>query len=215
MAFCRSLLAFASFTALVASLSACGDGGTSGSGGSGGSTSSTSTTTTSSLPEPDVHRSAAADCPSDRPAGSTGAGPDEGECTTDADCAAGANGRCIQDLGKPRACSYDECAADADCGGGSVCECRNPARHDANVCVHGNCRTDADCGEGGYCSPSAVTLDPFCTEGVPIGSVGYFCHAAEDECTNDDDCGGSGSFPACFFDVDKLHFACFEVLCVN
>jgi len=211
----RPLLALASLTALTTSLIACGGTSTSGSGGSGGSSSSTTSMTTTSLPEPKVHRAAASTCPDARPAGMTGAGPDEGECMTDADCATGTNGRCIQDLGKPRACSYDECTADADCGGSSVCECRNPAKHDANVCVHGNCVTDADCGEGGYCSPSAVTLDPFCTEGVPIGSVGYFCHSAEDECTNDDDCGGSGSFPACFFNVDKLHFACFEVLCVN
>ena len=55
-----------------------------------------------------------------------------------------------------------------------------PTAHDANVCVHGNCRLDQDCGPGGYCSPSAVTLDPFCTTGVPQGSVGYFCHTPED-----------------------------------
>ncbi len=96
-----------------------------------------------------------------------------------------------------------------------MCECRNPAKHDANVCVHGNCRTDADC-DGDYCSPSAVTLDPFCSLDVPIGSVGYFCHAAADECVDDSDCdGGMASFPGCFFNVDKAHFACFPVQCVN
>lgn len=213
MTSCR-LLSFAFAAVLATTLLACGDSGTSGSGGTGGS-SSTTTTTTTSLPVPKNHRAAAEACTADRPAGTTGAGPDEGECLADADCTAGTNGRCIQDLGKPRACSYDECATDDDCGGGSVCECRNPAKHDANVCVHGNCRTDADCGEGGYCSPSAVTLDPFCTEGVPIGSVGYFCHTAGDECTDDDECTSTSAFPGCFFDVDKMRFACFPVQCVN
>lgn len=192
-------------------LAACGETAPE-STGSGGST--TTTGSGGSGPVPANHRAAAAACTAARPPGSIGGGVD-GDCTTDAECTAGDNGRCVDELGKPAFCSYDACSVDADCGAGSVCECRNPAAHDANVCVHGNCQVDADCGEGGYCSPSAVTLDPFCTEGVPIGSVGYFCHSAGDECTDDAECPSSGTFPSCFFDVDKLHFACFEVLCVN
>ena len=218
MALQHPLLASLAPSLLVIALAACGDSG-SGSGGAGGSTGTggaggTSSTSTEQ-PVPKVHRATAETCTADRPAGTTGAGPDEGECMVDADCAAGTYGRCVQDLGKARACSYDECAADADCGGGSVCECRNPAKHDANVCVHGNCKTDADC-QGGYCSPSAVTLDPFCSLDVPIGSVGYFCHTSADECVDDVDCeGGTATFPSCFFDVDKAHFDCFPVQCVN
>lgn len=188
------------------------------SSGSGGSTS----TTTSSGGAggggagavPVNHRATAEACTAARPAGSVDSGI-PGDCASDADCVAGDNGRCVEDLGKPPFCSYDACAVDDDCGAGSVCECRNPSAHHANICVHGNCRVDADCGAAGYCSPSAVTLDPYCTEGVPIGSVGYFCHASDDECTDDADCPASGTFPACLFNVDKVRFACFEVLCVN
>lgn len=211
----HSLRLFFAFPCALLTLAACGEPSPE-STGSGGST---STATTGSGaggagPVPANHRATAAACTAERPPGDLGGGTD-GDCTTDAECAAGDNGRCVANLGEPAFCSYDECAVDDDCGAGSVCECRNPAAHDANVCVHGNCRLDADCGEDGYCSPSAVTLSPFCTEGVAIGSVGYFCHTAADECTDDADCPASGTFPSCFFNVDKLHFACFEVLCVN
>ena len=162
---------------------------------------------------PKFHRATAEACTAARPPGIDGA--TGGDCTSDADCTEGDNGRCVQDINNPPFCSYDECQSDADCGGGSVCECRNPAVFDANVCVHGNCLTDADC-PGDYCSPSAVTLSPFCSLDIPIGSVGYFCHSASDECVNDDDCDpGTGSFPGCLFDADKGHFACREILCVN
>jgi hypothetical protein len=189
-------------------LAACGGTSTTGSGGDGGGG---STTTGIEPREPAVHRAAAMECTAERPPGSVDPALG-GDCMADAECTDGSNGRCVQALGEPAFCSYDACAVDADCGGGSVCECRNPSMYDANVCVHGNCLVDSDCGEGGYCSPSAVTLDPFCTEGVPIGSVGYFCHSAGDECIDDADCKGEQE--ACFFDVDKLHFACFQLICV-
>ena len=214
------LFASLALPCLLTALAACGDTSTEGTGGGGGGTSTDTTTgttgtTTTEQPIPAQHRATAETCSATRPAGSTGAGPDEGECLVDADCVAGMNGRCIQDLGQPRACSYDECQKDDDCGASSVCECRNPAKHEANVCVHGNCKTDADC-NGGYCSPSAVTLSPFCSLDVPIGSVGYFCHTPADECTDDADCDpGTASLPGCFFDVDEAHFTCFPVLCVN
>lgn len=188
--------------------STSGTGGGGGAGGSGGSTGT-------SIPEPDVHRAEAVACTAVRPDGKIDPGSPPGECAADGDCVAGDNGRCVQDLGGDPFCSYDECQSDDDCGGGSVCECRNPEVFDANVCVHGNCKVDADCGEGGYCSPSAVTLSKYCTEGVPIGSVGYFCHTAADACSDDSDCEGTGTLPACLFDVDAMRFACFPTQCVN
>jgi len=154
----------------------------------------------------------AQDCPDDRPPGNIGAGPN-GTCAADTDCTEGDNGRCVQALGQPTFCSYDQCAKDDDCGAASLCECRNPAQYNANGCFHGNCRLDADCGSGGYCSPSAVTLSPNCTDGIPIGSVGYFCHTPDDECIDADDCATSGSSGGCFFNVDEVRFTCLKVVC--
>jgi hypothetical protein len=219
----RSLRLVLAIPCLMLALAACGDTvttteGASGSAGAAGTSGAAGNAgaagTGTGGREPAVHRAMASECTAERPPGSIGAGPDEGACKMDSECMSGDNGRCVQDIGQPTECSYDECALDADCGGSSVCECRNPANHNANGCFHGNCVVDADCGPGGYCSPSAVTLSPFCTEGVPIGSVGYFCHTKEDECIDDADCGDQGAF-ACFFNVDKLHYACFELLCVN
>jgi hypothetical protein len=194
----------------ILAVPACDGTVSSASGGAGGST----TTSSTGIPprEPKLHRAAATECTAERPPGNVDPSAG-GDCTTDAECTTGANGRCVQFLGDPAFCSYDECAKDADCGAASVCECRNPAAYDANVCVHGNCLLDADCGQGGYCSPSAVTLDPFCKEGVPIGSVGYFCHTAEDECIDDEDCGAPEVFAACFFSVDAMRFTCFQLIC--
>jgi hypothetical protein len=99
---------------------------------------------------------------------------------------------------------------DADCGSARVCDCRNAAHYDANTCFNGNCRTDADC-SGSYCAPSLITLGSNCVS-VPVGSVGYFCHTAADECTNDADCGVDGY---CSFDVSALHWKCYQAKCTG
>ena len=198
---------------------ACGSGddtsSTSGSGSGSGSTSSGAGGGAAG-PAPLVHRATSEACTAERPAGviydpsATGS-----ECQADADCKAGANGRCVQDLSGPTRCSYDACATDEDCGGGQVCACRNEPNHYANACYHGDCRIDADCaGGGGYCSPSAVTLSTFCTTGIPQGSFGYFCHSPGDECVDDADCDAS-VMQMCFFNTEKLHYSCFDLLCVN
>lgn len=196
---------------LAIALTACGDSSSgSGGGGAGGTSAGGSTSTTPK--EPKVHRASGATCPTDRPAGVTDG--TTGDCTTDADCTNGMNGRCEQRIGAPPICSYDECQSDTDCGT-AACECRNPAQFLANVCVHGNCITDADC-NGDYCSPSAVTLSPFCTLEIPIGTIGYFCHSGADECVNDDECpAGTSGLQSCLFDADKGHWACRDVVCVN
>jgi len=206
--------------AAIPLLVACGDSaseGTSATSGAGGSASAATTTSASSTTGggavPTLHRETAPVCSNDRPPGSIGAGPD-GTCVADAECTEGDNGRCVQRLGQPTFCSYDECSVDADCGAASVCECRNPSVFNANVCVHGNCVLDADCGPSGYCSPSAVTLDPSCAEGVSPGSVGYFCHTPEDECVDAADCGASPESAACIYQVAEQRFACFTLMCV-
>jgi hypothetical protein len=112
-----------------------------------------------------------------------------GQCDTDSQCTAGTNGRCLK-LGDVSGgtCTYDACATDSQCGTGKVCVCGTSAGSDgrtANQCVVSNCEVDSDCGPDGYCSP---------TESMGCGAsgvVGYFCHTAADECTNDGDCAGA------------------------
>ncbi len=181
-----------------------------GSSSSSSTTPSTNTDTgveTTPAREPKKHRPSVTSCPTDRPAGSASR-PEGGDCTTDADCTKGKNGRCYGGL-RPNLCTYDECAVDADCGN-AVCECRVNARlGQPNVCFRGNCRTDADC-KGNYCSPSAVDVGLECV-GVKVGSYGYFCHGTADECIDDADCTGKVS--NCVFDVDALHWKCVSVAC--
>jgi hypothetical protein len=120
------------------------------------------------------------------------AGPNS--CTSDADCTAGLNGRCINaepygigNLPRPCACTYDTCVHDTDCGTGNVCACHGSTYMAAfgNKCVPGNCRVDADCGPGCGCSPS---LDVMVQYDCSVG--GYYCHTPTDLCSNDLDCTG-------------------------
>jgi hypothetical protein len=123
-----------------------------------------------------------------------------GECNSEADCTAGANGRCgYWSFGPPLygMCSYDECFSDSDCDAGLPCECR---RYDAgaNMCAYaGNCRIDSDCSPGGFCSPSG-SLE-WC-------EPEYFCHTSADTCVNDSDC--SGTYGGCNFDSKSGHWDC-------
>ncbi|GAC1561658.1 MAG: hypothetical protein NVS3B10_19370 [Polyangiales bacterium] len=98
---------------------------------------------------------------------------------------------------------------DADCGSAGVCACRLATVAESNVCFRGNCRTDADC-KASWCSPSGVDVSSSCP-GLPIGTVGYFCHSAADACVDDADCTGVGE--SCAFDPDLVHFRCFQLRC--
>ncbi len=144
------------------------------------------------LPAPTNHRPAAMSCPTTRPPGVNmeggapfDAGP-YGFCTDDSQCTAGTNGRCTPSgHNAGPSCQYDTCFADSDCAKGQICECGGPAgigRY-ANTCLSGNCRVDSDCGAGGYCSPSYGT-----SCGAYGGIAGYFCHTAQDTCTDDSQC---------------------------
>ena len=134
-----------------------------------------------------------------------------GECIADSDCTKGKNGRCSYAVNLTAVCTYDECAQDSDCGSG-VCACRVDAYANANICQRGNCVTDGDCGANNYCSPSALSLFNNCRSNVPAGSVGYFCHAAADECTDDADCGEQSS---CLFFADAKHWRCLPKRCTR
>lgn len=194
----------------LASFHVAACGGSSLPEGGGGST---NTNGAGGTHPPTVHRPAEIACTEARPPGGTWGDPLD-HCKVDSDCADGANGRCVAPLGKPAFCSYDECAADADCGAVTVCECRLAPNYQANTCVHGTCRVDADCGAEGYCSPSGVSIFSNCLEGVPVGSIGYFCHTAEDECADDADCGEPPS-AACLFDVPTMRWRCRDLVCTR
>lgn len=158
---------------------------------------------------PAVHRPQSKSCSTERPA--TGPLGLDGACSKDADCTAGANGRCVSGPSFTATCSYDECTSDADCGAG-VCDCRNGARYSANVCFRGNCTTDGDCGVNGFCSPSATHLFSNCRSNVPAGSFGYFCRTATDACSADSDCGEQAW---CVFTPDAKRWQCLPRVCTR
>jgi hypothetical protein len=198
------------FVLLVLALAGCGgtaaspaaDGGPGG-GGAGAATK-----------EPRAHRATATACPTDRDAGMPITDGPPGACTKDADCTAGANGRCLFNASLTPACSYDQCVKDGDCGGASVCACRSDSAYGANVCFAGNCKVDLDCGARGWCSGSATSFAPSCLTDIAPGSIGFFCHTPADTCTNDEDCPASSSFAQkCIFDVAALHWVCVSQKC--
>ena len=160
-------------------------------------------------------------CPNDRSPGGVpamcapdGGSPPGGDCQQDSDCTAGVNGRCLQLRGCYMVCSYDECFQDSDCAGNVPCQCRDSASStDSNRClINSNCRIDDNCGPGSYCSPSqlngcmrmctvqcdtethcyAGTTEVPCWCGQSCGD-GYFCHTADDTCTNDCECTGDSA----------------------
>lgn len=161
-------------------------------------------------------------CPSDRAPGGgipprcvfDGGPSDLGKCRQDSDCTAGINGRCFEHGDCYMMCSYDECFQDSDCPGNVPCGCRDSASSTANnwCLVGSNCRVDDDCGPCGYCSPSQLSgCVRMCTVPCDTGThcyagttevpcscsrgcgTGYFCHTADDTCTNDRECTGDSA----------------------
>jgi hypothetical protein len=169
---------------------------------------------------PTNHRPSSIACSATRPPGINDAGasaPYDGgggsgaRCTSDSDCTSGKNPRCTppENNGVPT-CESDECSSDTDCGKGAICECgtsTSPGRY-PNVCLPGNCQVDSDCGCG-YCSPSDGT-----SCGAYGGVVGYYCHVAQDECTNDDECTDAGN-GYCAFQPTTNRWSCFYSFCAG
>jgi len=158
------------------------------------------------------------DCPGPLPASISGSGG----CTTDNDCTAGTNGRCITPGGGVRSaddpacvCTYDTCTQDTDCPNGQTCACRGCPYiyYEGNMCVGGNCRVDADCGASGYCSPSPIS-PAWCGDDL---LAGYYCHTAGDLCIDDSDCtntvGQSVTVgqPVCAYSTTDTRWECFSV----
>ena len=130
-----------------------------------------------------------------RGSGDAGSNAQNPECTSDAQCTTGKNGRCMVVGSRVREnrCTYDACTVDADCKTGGPCECSATG----NVCLPGNCRTDADCGTDGSCGRS----NPMCGEGEPS----YYCRTPNDTCVDYDDCD-KGS--RCLYVPEVGHYTC-------
>jgi len=158
-------------------------------------------------PTPERHRASADVCPMDRPFFMIEE-PSEPfwTCTTHEECTDGINGHCTGNSFHGYACSYDRCFSDAECDNGP-CACRGAGGGGTNHCLQGNCQTDADCGEGIACSPTLGMCGDY------SGTIGYYCHTCDDECTDDADCGGAPSY--CAYNELSGHWACQDSHCAG
>jgi hypothetical protein len=145
-----------------------------------------------------------------------GSFPAQNDCSTNGDCSAGTNGRCLMTPSVPAPdapvnclCSYDTCFKDSDCLTTGPCDCLSGTRTTAaNRCLPGNCRVDADCGPGRYCSPTRHTVTLYFDKQV---WQGYYCHTAADACVNDSDCSQDWLYGAhCAYDTLESAWNCFN-----
>lgn len=165
---------------------------------------------------PLVHRPSAVACPTTRGPGTCQSTPlGGGMCKADSECTTGRNPRCSGNAHDGCNCYSDACVVDGDCDAGKLCDCRVAWREGGdppNRCLPGNCRVDADCGAKGFCSPS------FGGCGAYEGVTGWFCHTADDDCTNDDECqqldGGFGP-PYCGYRPEIGHWTCAVTQCAG
>jgi hypothetical protein len=196
-----------------------GAGSTSGAGSSSGTGNTTDTGGTSGTVSngtggggtgaqsrvPEKHRTTAQACDNERPPSQ---GQGTGECSRDADCTNGDNGRCSSNRGLSR-CTYDVCFEDAECTGGGPCACGGGFGA-ANACLPGNCQVDADCGSGGYCSPT------FGDCGNYSGVIAYYCHTPNDACVDDSECTNA-EVPRgyCMYRPERGYWVCGYGQCVG
>jgi hypothetical protein len=199
-------------------LNAGGPKGGSGGSASGGVVSSGGATGQYSGQTPLNHRPSDVQCSTPAAPGDCLDPPPWATCTTDSDCTAGANGRCIPTVGgyaPSCVCTHDTCMQDTDCPNGQTCACHGSAYTGlGNTCVSGNCRVDADCGAGGYCSPSPALGG--CGSDVPAG---YYCHTPGDLCIDDSDCTTTNTVstnpdmvpgpPVCLYSMTDARWECF------
>jgi hypothetical protein len=118
-------------------------------------------------------------------------------CSSDADCNAGAHGKCIHreesfDIVTSWCSCVYSCASDDECSLGSVCLPTSvPGQPDWPICVAADdgCQTNSDCGECGECGIAAFDE----------GDCGYRytlqCRTAADECTANEQCMGGSCVP--------------------
>jgi hypothetical protein len=182
-----------------------GSSGASNSSSSGASSSSGTSSGADGGRVPLNHRPNDAQCLAAAPAGDCAIHGPVGQCSSDAACTAGTDGRCIESNGGAVSCSctYDTCMQDTDCPTGETCACHGSpyTNGDGNTCIKSGCRVDADCGTNGYCSPAYDTSS--------CGSLlGYFCHTPEDQCVNDSDCTDGGLAQKCTYSSSALYWKC-------
>jgi hypothetical protein len=170
-------------------------------------------------PPPLTHRAKAETCEASR--GRKQRDPSLKGCVSDDECKEGKNGRCEKYyVGHARAeniCRYDECFTDQDCranhtsagpymmlfGNASKGPCMCGYEGSPNVCDNGDCSVDADCKGGLFCSRSR---DFKC--GSEGQNAGWFCHTAEDECRDDNDCADAGRKAECRFNGETKKWQC-------
>ncbi|MCB9741567.1 MAG: ferritin-like domain-containing protein [Alphaproteobacteria bacterium] len=117
---------------------------------------------------------------------SCGGSEDYLECTADADCGDGANGKCISatyDFSGESYCGcVYSCESDADCDAGQICLPDGVVETGRtwSSCVTAACTTDADCASG-ECSLTA--FDDGCGPTPELA-----CREASDVCRLDSDC---------------------------
>ena len=121
-------------------------------------------------------------------------------CSMDADCGAAPGGSCRRTISFTQ-CAYNECDTSSDCGSAARCECFG-----VRQCIPASCFADSDCDEGYRCE---ATLALVC--GNLQSPVGYQCHAANDECQSDVDCGNL----SCVFDPSVSRWACRDIFCLT
>lgn len=162
-------------------------------------------------PDGVIHRVEGVACQVPEPPGAECTLPDDGlqACLSDADCADGPHGRCIQQLdffGKSEFCGcIYGCETDADCADGKICACGSdlgasdyPTR---SMCINAACVDDDACG------------NPMCALGTGDDGCGIAyktgCLTDGSECSVDADCG---DFIDCFPSIDG-GFTCQDFCC--
>ncbi len=193
-----SAVSMAACGASVAPVTGDGGAGSSGTSGTVGRT-------------PKVHRAVGETCAMTPPPEAMVPDGGTGNCHSNADCTAGKNGRC-QGSRIGFQCAYDACYADSECttGGPGVCACNAPVPGTSagsnTECLAANCRIDSDCGAAGFCSPTRGCFG--------ADAVGYYCHTAQDECVDVDDCAAQGG-GYCAYEPTVGHWKCMNTVCAG
>jgi hypothetical protein len=134
------------------------------------------------------------------------------DCTTDADCTSGANGRCnslvIEYYGYGKEISSDRycgctysCQNDAECGDGSVCAC---VYGSTGQCIPSSCSDGSECGASNECE--FASFDTFCDSDTRVA-----CRTPDDECNTSEQCDNSESFNPAICHPNTDTWVCLEV----
>lgn len=161
---------------------------------------------------PTVHRASADACSTAKAPDTSSDAGIAGACHSNADCTMGRNGRCVTGGRVPNQCVYDACYSDSECAssdGTGVCACGGGFGGN-NVCLTSGCRVDGDCGAGGFCSPTLGSC------GHVETAQAYYCHTAQDECVDDQDCATDAAPRGyCAYEKTIGHWKCSTSECAG